>query len=74
MDDVGFDHEVLIQKFCRIPVIGPDSADPRSSQHYDVGSVFRHPFLDPLLKGEVQSVSRDFQQIAVLLLQAPYDR
>ena len=54
VDDVGFDHQVLVDEFGRIGVVGVDAADLGGGQVDLVGPLFGKEGVDCLLVGEVE--------------------
>lgn len=54
MDDVGFDHQVLVDEFGRIAVVGVDAANFGRGEVDLLGLLFGEEGVDCLLLGEVE--------------------
>ena len=64
-EDVRFDNQIVIDEFCRITVIGEDTANLGSGENDRVGSVCFNKFLDLVLPLQIDLTARGRDDAAI---------
>jgi hypothetical protein len=73
VNDVGGDHQILVDEVGRIAVVGMDAADPPGRQEDGVRPRRRHPGLGLRLPRQVDLLARDREDFAAFAGEAAHD-
>jgi len=74
LDDVGLDHQIVVEEVGRPRVVGVDAADGGRGNEHQLRPGRRHPLLDLTLAAQVHLLAADGENLARLLGQPPAQR